>query len=174
MKRSLVAILMLCVCAAAYAQMPPMPPGPPRQPGPPPMAPMAPGAPPAPPDGDRIGRELFPPEMIMGHAEELGLKDAQRAALRAEVVKLQTKVIDMQFQLGDEAERLASLLKATPIDEARALEQSDKVMSLEREIKRLHLGTLIRIKNMLTAEQVLKLQSLRRPRGMPGQENREE
>ena len=170
MKRSLAAILLLCVCASAYAQMPPMPPGPPGRPGPPPMAPQ----PPPPPDGDRVGRELFPPEMIMGHADELGLKDAQRAILRAEVVKLQTKVIDMQFQLGDEAEKLASMLKASPIDEARALEQSDKVMSLEREIKRTHLGALIRIKNMLTAEQVLKLQAMRRPRGMPGQENREE
>jgi Spy/CpxP family protein refolding chaperone len=158
MKRAIVVAVMISMCGALYAQMPPMPPGPPGAPGRPGMPPM----PPNPPDGDRIGRELFPPEMIMGHSDELGLSDKQRAAFRAEVVKLQTKVVDMQWQLSEEAERLTSIIKATPIDEAKALEQSDKVMSLEHDIKRLHLGTLIRIKNLLTPDQIAKLQSMRR------------
>lgn len=159
MKRTMIVVMML-LCSAAYAQMPPMPRNMPRQPGPP--GPPPPPEPPPPPDGDRIGHELFPPEMIMGHAEELGLKDTQRATLRAEVVKLQSKVVDMQFQMSEEAERLATMLKTTPIDESKALEQSDKVMSLERDIKRLHLSTLIRIKNMMTPEQLTKLQAMRR------------
>jgi Spy/CpxP family protein refolding chaperone len=49
-----------------------------------------------------------------------------------------------------------------PIDEARVLEQADKVMGLEREIKKIHLSMLIRIKNSLTSEQVMQLRQLRR------------
>lgn len=139
MKRFTMIATMLLACSSLFGQMPPRP-----------------------PDQDPIGRLLFPPELIMSHQEELQLQDKQRAAIRAEIVKLQTKVVDLQFQLSDEAEHMATLLKATPIDEAKVLEQSDKVMSLERDIKRLHLGTLIRIKNALTAEQIAKLQELRR------------
>lgn len=114
------------------------------------------------PGDDPIGRQLFPPELVMSHHEEIGLQDKQRSAIRAEVVKLQSRVIDLQFQLGDESEKMVALLRGTPIDEAKVLEQADKVMALEREIKRLHLSTLIRIKNTLTPEQIAKLQEIRK------------
>jgi len=42
------------------------------------------------------------------------------------------------------------------------LAQSDKVMQLEQQIKRVHLTLLARLKNMLSAEQVQKLSELRR------------
>lgn len=161
MKRIVIALTLVLMCASLSAQMPPMPPEGPR----PPMAPQAPRPPQAPqapmPPGDPIERSLFPPELIMGHQEELHLTDAQRAGLRTEVVRLQTKVVDMQWQLSEEAEKLATMLRNAPVDEAKALEQADKVMSLEHDIKRLHLGTLIRIKNLLTKDQAAMLQDLR-------------
>lgn len=144
MKRFAAVVMMLLACSSLSAQMPPRPPIPPE------------------PPGDPIARELFPPDLIMGHQEELQLQDKQRTAIRAELVNLQTKVVDLQWQLSEQAERMATLLKAIPIDEAKVLEQSDKVMSLEREIKRLHLGTLIRIKNTLTPDQIAKLTEMRR------------
>jgi Spy/CpxP family protein refolding chaperone len=145
MKRSMMIAAMLVACSAVWAQ--PMPAPAPHPPGP--------------PDQDPIANQLFPPELIMGHQDELQLQEKQRAAIRAEVVNLQTHVVDLQWQLSEAAERLAALLRGTPIDEAKALEQADKVMSLEREIKRLHLGTLIRIKNTLTPEQIARLRQLR-------------
>jgi hypothetical protein len=42
------------------------------------------------------------------------------------------------------------------------LAQADKVMNLEREIKKTHLSLLVRIKNLLTAAQQEKLTALRR------------
>ncbi len=143
MKR-LLPLLLCALATTALAQQPqPQPPG---------------------PDQDPISRQLFPPELIMAHQDELNLQDKQRTALRAEVVKLQTKVVDLQWQLSEDAEKLSSMLKSPPIDEAKALEQADRVMSTEREIKRLHLGMLIRIKNLMTPEQVAKLQELRNRR----------
>ncbi len=115
-----------------------------------------------PPKDDPIGRQLFPPELVMGHQEEIGLQEKQRAAIRAEVVKVQTRFIDMQWQLSEEGEKMANLLRAVPVEEAKVLEQADKVMTLERDGKKMHLSMLVRIKNLLTAEQIAKLQEIRR------------
>ena len=117
---------------------------------------------PPPPNDDPIGRQLFPPELVMGHQEEIGLQEKQRAAIRAEVVKVQTRFIDMQWQLSEESEKMVNLLRAVPIDEAKVLEQADKVMSQERDVKKMHLSMLVRIKNLLTTEQIAKLQEIRR------------
>ena len=160
MKRIGIALILVLASASLFAQMPPMPPEVPARPPMPAQAPRPP-QPPMPPN-DPIERSLFPPDLIMNHQEDLHLSDAQRSALRKEVVALQTKVVDMQWQLSEEAEKLATMLRNTPVDEAKTLEQSDKVMSLEHDIKRLHLGTLIRIKNLLTPEQAAKLQEFRR------------
>jgi Spy/CpxP family protein refolding chaperone len=42
------------------------------------------------------------------------------------------------------------------------LEQADKIMGLEREVKRAHLTLLLRIKNTLTPEQIAKLEAMRK------------
>ncbi len=118
--------------------------------------------PPPQPNDDPIGRQLFPPEMVMGHQEELGLQEKQRAAIRSEVHKVQSRFVDMQWQLSEDAEKMANLLRATPIDEAKVLEQADKVMAQEREVKKMQLSLLVRIKNLLTPEQIAKLHEIRR------------
>ena len=117
--------------------------------------------PPAPND-DPIGRQLFPPELVMGHQEELALQDKQRAAIRAEVVKVQTRFIDLQWQLSEDSEKMVNLLRAVPIDETKVLEQADKVMAVERDVKKMQLSMLVRIKNLLTPEQIARLQEIRR------------
>ena len=117
--------------------------------------------PPAPND-DPIGRQLFPPELVMGHQEELALQEKQRAAIRAEVVKVQTRFIDLQWQLSEDSEKMVNLLRAVPIDEAKVLEQADKVMAVERDVKKMQLSMLVRIKNLLTPEQIARLQEIRR------------
>ena len=58
-------------------------------------------------------------------------------------------------------EELVKQLDAPRVDEGRALAQADKVMGFERDVKRAHLGTLIRIKNVLTDAQRAKLATLR-------------
>jgi len=115
-----------------------------------------------PPNDDPIGRQLFPPEMVMGHQEELGLQEKQRAAIRSEVHKVQSRFVDLQWQLSEDTEKMASLLRSTPIDEARVLEQADKVMAQEREVKKMQVSMLVRIRNLLTPEQIAKLQEIRR------------
>jgi len=56
---------------------------------------------------------------------------------------------------------MAALLRKESTDEQAALAQFDKVLDREREIKRAHLGLILRIKGKLTREQVARLTRLR-------------
>ena len=114
------------------------------------------------PGDDPIGRLLFPPELVLSHQDEVGLVEKQRAQVKSEVMKVQTRFIEMQWQLGEESGKMATLLRAVPVDEAKVLEQADRVMAMERDIKRMHLTMLIRIRNLLTNEQRAKLEEIRR------------
>lgn len=110
---------------------------------------------------DPIGHLLFPPDLIMAHAQELGLQDKDRLTIKNEVQKAQSKFFDLQWQTKEESDKMVRLLQQSPADEAKILEQADRVMALEREIKRTHLGLLIRLRNLLTPDQQAKLQRMR-------------
>jgi Spy/CpxP family protein refolding chaperone len=127
----------------------------------PPAAAEGPPSPP-PPAADPIGSKLFPPELIMTHQAEIGLEDKQREAIVKELEKAQAQFPRLQWQLQAASEQLSKLLDAPQVDEAKALAQAGEVMKLETEIKRAHLGLLIRIRNTLSDTQRSKLQTLRR------------
>lgn len=113
-----------------------------------------------PPQPDPFAGNLFPPELIMQHQQTLGLSEEQKGFLKAETRKLQTRLTELQWDLQEEVEKLAALMKQDQVDEAQTLTQLDKVLSLEREIKRAHIGLLIRVKNKLTPEQQAKLREI--------------
>lgn len=123
---------------------------------------MAVSALPQQPQDDPIGRNLFPPDLVMNHQNEIGLKDEQRTAIRNEIQKAQVKFVELQWKLQDETEKLSQLLTQRPINETKVLAQADVVMSAEREVKKTHLSLLIRIKNALTEEQQLKLSDIQK------------
>jgi len=111
---------------------------------------------------DPIAGQLFPPELVMQYHQEINLTAEQSKSVRDEIQKAQAKFLDMQWDMQSEKEKLVLLLKARPVDESAALAQLDKVLEREREIKRVQISLLIRIKNQLTAEQQNQLMELRR------------
>jgi Spy/CpxP family protein refolding chaperone len=113
------------------------------------------------PNDDPIGRYLIPPELVMSQSEQIGLNEKQRATIKGEIQKMQTRFLDGQWDLQEQTGRMVKLLQQWPADEAKILEQADRIMALEREIKRAHLTLLVRIKNALTPEQIAKLESFR-------------
>lgn len=134
------------------AQQPPQnatTPAPPRAPQPPP------------PNMDPLGDVMFPPDMIMGHARELGISDEQKLFMRGEIQKTTTHFLELQWQLQDAMEALHQTMKSNVVDEQQALSQLDKVLDTERQIKRLHFTLGIRLKNQLTPEQQGKLRGMR-------------
>ena len=112
---------------------------------------------------DPFGRFLFPPELVMQHQGEINLQEPQRAALQAAIQQAQSKFIDLQWRLSGEGEKLARLLQGPIADETQVLEQVDRILAAEREVKRTQIGLLVRIKNTLTPAQQGKLMELRVP-----------
>jgi Spy/CpxP family protein refolding chaperone len=101
----------------------------------------------------------------MQHQGEIGLQDAQRAALTSAVQQAQGKFMDVQWKLSAEAEKMGRLLQPAQVDETQVLEEVDRILALEREMKRTQIGLMVRIKNTLTAAQQAKLIEIRNQRG---------
>jgi Spy/CpxP family protein refolding chaperone len=114
------------------------------------------------PGQDPLAPHVFPPDLVMRHAQEIGLDERQRAAIKEAVVKMQARFLDLQWDLQAESEKMARLLQASPVDETAVLAQADRVMGLERDVKKTHLSLLVRIKNLLNDAQREKLSQLRR------------
>jgi Spy/CpxP family protein refolding chaperone len=122
--------------------------------------PRQPAPPPHPPNPDPLAHLMFPPEMIMGHARELNLTDEQKTFMRSEVQKATVTFQDLQWKLQDQMEALHDAMKSTSVNEQQALAQLDKVLDVEREIKRLHIALAVRLKNRLTPEQQEQLHKM--------------
>ena len=117
------------------------------------------------PEQDPLAEFIFPPELVMGHQREIGLTDEQKTYLRGEIQRVTGRFTELQWQLQDAMEGLASLMKEGNVNEQQAQLQLDKILDTEREIKHLHIGLAIRIKNKLTPEQQSKLQEIKRMMG---------
>jgi len=110
---------------------------------------------------DPMAKLLFPPELVLRHAQELGLQPAQRTAIVNAIKEAQGDLLDLQLEMAERAQALVKLLDVPRVEEASALAQADKVMGLERDMKRKQLQLLVRIKNALTREQQDRLRDLR-------------
>ena len=114
---------------------------------------------------DDWGRNFFPPELVMQHQSEIGLQDSQRTALTSAIQQAQSKFMDVQWKLSAEGEKMGRLLQGAQVDEAQVLEEVDRILALEREIKRGQIALMVRIKNTLTPAQQAKLADIRNRKG---------
>lgn len=105
-------------------------------------------------EDDWMKGRLFAPEVVLANRAKLKLTDAQRDVLRKELIGLQAKASEIDFQMLDSALELQALLDRHPIDTEAALETVDTLFGAENRKKRLYLEMLIRIKNTLTPAQV--------------------
>jgi Spy/CpxP family protein refolding chaperone len=117
---------------------------------------------PSPAGGDAIAENLFAPELILKYRQDIALDDAQSKALKELVQKAQSRFLDLQWDMQAESGKLVQLLRAPRIDETAAIAEADRVLGMEREVKKAQLSLLVRIKNLLTPAQQDKLVELRR------------
>ena len=113
------------------------------------------------PQSDPIGENLFPPELVMQHQQQIGLTEEQRSFMIVQVGNAQLRATELTWKLQREVETMAALVKQEPIDEEQMLAQLDRVLAAERDIKRLQLTLVARIKNKLTPKQCAQLRELR-------------
>ena len=89
------------------------------------------------------------------------LNDEQRAAITRLIEQLQGRVLGLQWQLAEQVQALRETLGRSRVDQDRALDQLNRVLDTEKAIKKAHLEMLLRIKNVLRAEQQAELSRLR-------------
>jgi Spy/CpxP family protein refolding chaperone len=121
------------------------------------------------PDDDPLAKLLFDPQLVLKYAAELSLQAAQRASIVNAIKAAQGEILDRQLEMAERHQELVKTMEALRVDEAAAMAQADRVMQLEREMKRAQLQLLIRIKNALTQQQQDRLRELRKAIGRTGQ-----
>jgi len=108
-----------------------------------------------------VESRLFPPELVMEHQGELAITAEQKRSILGETERAQSEMLRLQWELQGEKEKLVKLLDGDRADEAKVQEVAARVMAHESKVKASHLGMLVRVKNVLTPEQLTRLRELR-------------
>ena len=108
-------------------------------------------------DDDWFRGKLFPPDLVLKHASQLKLSDAQRKVIRNELTTVQTRVATVDWDIMEAGLAMQEAIEKAPIDRALVLEKADRVFEAEARKKRAWIEMLVNIKNALTAEQVAYL-----------------
>ena len=110
---------------------------------------------------DPLAEHFAPPELILQHRDELGLTTEQATAIKEEAKAAQATLPRLQEALQEEVHKLNDLLGQATASESSVIEQLDQVLDREREIKRLHISLLYRIRIQLTPEQRAELKQVK-------------
>jgi len=112
------------------------------------------------PQRDVFKGKLFPPNIILEHQDALDLSKDQFTAIRAAVVETQGSVAEHEWDLREAYQQVMSDLDEVPVDEEKVMENVQKALLAENEVKKLQVRLLIELRNLLTDEQMVYLQSV--------------
>lgn len=113
------------------------------------------------PSKDPMQEFFFPPEFVMRYQNEIQLKKEQKELIISTVEEAQKKFNRLQWDLQNEMTALQKLLAESTVSETNVLTQLDKVLEQERIIKKAQITLMVRIKNALTDDQKVKLNTLK-------------
>ena len=111
--------------------------------------------------GDVFKGKLFPPNVILEHQAELQLTKEQFTAIKQAVVQVQADVAEHEWDVREAYQSIMQQLDNDPIDTDATLVQVQKALLAENEVKKLQMSMLIKLRNLLTEEQVAYLKSQR-------------
>lgn len=101
-------------------------------------------------------------ECIERHAEELGLDDKTRAAIRGVVEKSADESRALRKEKHAAKRALDELLDAKDLDDDAIDEQVEKIVEIEKRAQRQRVETRVEVRKLLTPEQREKLAALRK------------
>lgn len=116
--------------------------------------------------GDPLEEHFVPPEVIMQHQRELGITASQREQIKQRVSEAQVRFTELQWDLQAHVGDLSELLADPAAEETQVLQQLDKVLATEAQIKRAQVSMLVGLRRILTPEQLEEARRMRR--GMAG------
>ena len=104
--------------------------------------------------------KLFAPNLILENREALQLSKEQFTAIRAAVVEVQANVAEHEWDMQEAYQALMLELDKSPIDEDKVLEFASQALLAENQVKKKQMAMLVRLKNLLNAEQISHLESV--------------
>ncbi len=104
--------------------------------------------------------KLFAPDVILQQQAELNLTKEQFTGIRAAVVEVQSGVAEHEWDMREAYQALMRELDKTPVSEAEVLKYASTALLAENQVKKMQMAMLVKVKNLLTAEQVAYLESV--------------
>jgi hypothetical protein len=100
--------------------------------------------------------QIIPPDLVLSHADAIGLDAEQRRAVRRIQAELQPRMPPLHRQMREQLEALVALLRQEKPDEAAVLARFGQLTATETELKRVRLQMTVGVKRILSAEQQAK------------------
>ena len=114
------------------------------------------------PKEDVFKGKLFAPNVILEHQAELSLNKQQFTEIKKAVVDVQSNVAEHEWDLREAYLQIMAELDKSPIDEQQVLEHVASALAAENEVKKLQVTMLIKLKNLLTDDQIDYLESVQK------------
>jgi hypothetical protein len=112
------------------------------------------------PKEDVFKGKLFAPKIILEQQAELGLSKQQFTAIRAAVVEVQSGIAEHEWDMREAYQALMIELDKVPVSESEVLKHAGSALEAENQVKRKQMAMLVRLKNLLNAEQIAYLEAL--------------
>ena len=112
------------------------------------------------PKKDVFKGKLFAPDVILQQQAELDLTKEQFTEIRAAVVEVQSGIAEHEWDMRQAYQALMLELDKAPIDENEVLKHATMALLAENEVKKMQMAMLVRLKNLLNAEQIAYLESV--------------
>lgn len=104
--------------------------------------------------------KLFAPNVILENRDALQLSKDQFTAIRAAVVEVQAGIAEHEWDMQEAYQALMLELDNSPVNEDRVLKHASTALLAENQVKKKQMTMLVRLKNLLTAEQISYLESV--------------
>ena len=105
--------------------------------------------------------KLFAPNVILEHQDALGLSKEQFTAIKTAVVEVQAGVAEHEWDLREAYMKVMADLDEVPVNEEKIMTNVQAALLAENQVKKMQVTMLIRLRNLLTDEQIQYLQGLR-------------
>jgi Spy/CpxP family protein refolding chaperone len=103
---------------------------------------------------------MLPPELVLAHADALGLGPAERAAVRRVHSEMQPLLPPLLRRMREELDALVALIETARPEEPAVLARFERLNAVETELKRVRLRMTVAVKKVLTPEQQQKALAL--------------
>lgn len=106
-----------------------------------------------------IKAAFYPPKLVMKHQSDINLTQEQKDKILGIMNGNHATHSKIRWDLQSKVDELNELVNQDEVPLSEASSKLDAIMSMEQQLKQMRLGTLVQIKNLLTAEQQEKLEA---------------